>query len=60
MTDPYFDEVHGDAFLSLVLGGIARAGQRHRAKLQTVDKNGNPISDGSWIDSEANQGGTAT
>jgi len=57
MTDPYFDEVHADAFLSLVLGGIARAEQRYRAKLRTVDEHGNPIGNELPIGAEVSQGG---
>lgn len=33
----------GDAFLTLILGGIKRAEERFRDGLQTVDENGNPI-----------------
>lgn len=60
MGDPYFDKVHADNFLSLVLGVITRAEQRHLAKLRTVDEHGNPIENKLPIGAEVNQGGTAT
>lgn len=60
MDDAYFDVMHADRFLSLVFGGIARAEQRHRAKLRTVDENGNPIGNELLIGTEVNQGGAAT
>lgn len=60
MGDLYFDTVHADNFLSLMLGGIARAEERHRAKLRTVDEHGNLIEDGNLIEAEVNHRGAAT
>lgn len=43
--DDYFDlaGVHPDVFLGALMGGMARAQERHNAKLRTVDEHGNPI-----------------
>ena len=60
MDDLYFDAVHADNFLSLMLGGIARAEERHRAKLRTVDEHGNLVEDKRLIEAKASQGGDAT
>lgn len=49
--DLYFDALQADAFLASMVGGIRRAEERHRAKLNTVDENGNlveePVEDSS-------------
>ena len=42
-ADPYFDEIHVDQFLTGLMGGMARAQERFREKLRTVDENGDPI-----------------
>ncbi len=36
----YFDPAKADTFLSALMGGMSRAQDRHRAKLNTVDENG--------------------
>lgn len=43
--DDYFDitGTSPDTFLALLMGGMARAQDRFRAKLNTVDAEGNPI-----------------
>ena len=60
MPDLYIDAFHADNFLSLMLGGIARAEERHRAKLRTVDENGNLVEDAFLIEAEVNHRGAAT
>jgi hypothetical protein len=39
----WFNEIHADKFLTLMLKGLKRAGERHRDKLNTVDEEGNLI-----------------
>lgn len=43
--DDYFElaGVAPDALLGVLMGSMARAQERHNAKLRTVDENGNPI-----------------
>lgn len=43
--EDYFElaGVAPDAFFGVLMGGMARAQERHNAKLRTVDENGNPI-----------------
>ena len=41
--DLYFDEVHADQFLSLLIGGMSRAQDRFHDSLNTVDEHGNVI-----------------
>lgn len=43
--EDYFDltGTSPDAFLGLLMGDMARAQERHSAKLRTVDENGDPI-----------------
>ena len=48
----YFDSARADNFLSLLIGGMAKAQTRYESKLRTVDENGNPIDEGGKIDSQ--------
>lgn len=41
--DLYLNPGHADAFLGLLMGGMARAQERYRDNLRTVDEHGNPI-----------------
>jgi len=52
MDDLYFDAIHADNFLNLLMGGMSRAQKRFEDKLRTVDENGNPINETPEITSE--------
>lgn len=42
----HLDPVRADEFLNDIMGGMGRAQERFRARLRTVDGDGNPIDQG--------------